>query len=272
MKVWIDGQLIDDEHAVVSAYDHGFVVGDGVFETMKVEGGKAFAVTRHLERLARSADGLRLPVDVERIARAIREVLATNDADTARLRVTVTGGPSGLSSDRGDAGPTVVVAIAPMTPWPPTADVVIVPWSRNEYAATVGTKTTSYADNVVALQYAHDRGAAEAIFANTQGNLCEGTGSNVFVVVEGRLITPPLSSGCLAGVTRALILEWVGAVEEDVPVEALATADEAFLASSTRDIQPVATVDGTRLPAAPGLVTANAIDVFAEKSAGNPDP
>ena len=114
-----------------------------------------------------------------------------------------------------------MVALAPMASWAPTAKVVVVPWTRNERAATAGLKTTSYADNVVALAHAKARGATEALLMNTAGLLCEGTGSNVFVVLDGELVTPPLSSGCLAGVTRALVIEWTGAVERDVSPSAL---------------------------------------------------
>ena len=125
----------------------------------------------------------------------------------------------------------MLITVAPGKVWPATADVAVVPWTRNENAPTAGAKTTSYADNVVALAEAHRRGAAEAIFANTRGELCEGTGSNVFVGLGGRLYTPPLSSGCLAGITRELLLEWTDAVEETLSLGALADADEAFLAS-----------------------------------------
>ena len=126
--------------------------------------------------------------------------------------------------------------------------MVTVPWPRNERAALAGVKTISYGENVVALAYAHERGAGEAIFANLAGNLCEGTGTNVFVVVGSRLVTPPLSSGCLAGVTRDLLLELLDVVEEDLPLSALAGADEAFLSSSTREVQPILSVDGQSLP------------------------
>ena len=102
--------------------------------------------------------------------------------------------------------------------------MVIFPWPRNERGALAGVKTTSYAENVVALSYARQQGAAEAIFGNLAGNLCEGSGTNVFVVAGGRLVTPPLSAGCLAGVTRGLVIEWAGAVEEDLPLSALAEA------------------------------------------------
>src|SRR5690606_36162816 len=110
----------------------------------------------------------------------------------------------------GDSSPTLLVAVAEMPERPETTAVVTVPWTRNERGALTGLKTTSYAENVRALAYAAERGCSEAIFGNTVGDLCEGTGSNIFVVVDGRLLTPPLSSGCLAGITRALVLEWYG--------------------------------------------------------------
>jgi branched-chain amino acid aminotransferase len=151
--------------------------------------------------------------------------------------------------------------------------VVAVPWVRNERAATAGLKTTSYADNVVALLYAHERGAGEAVFGNSRDRLCEGTGSNVFVVLDGELLTPPLSSGCLAGITRELVLEWLPeATEEDLPMSALGEADEAFLTSSTRDVQPIRAVDGRALPAAPGRVTAHVAAVFAKRAGSDWDP
>ena len=111
-----------------------------------------------------------------------------------------------------------------------------------------GIKTTSYAENVKALAYAKERGCTEAIFATTTGLLCEGTGSNVFVGIDGRLLTPPLSSGCLAGVTRDLVLEVTDAVEEDIPMAAFRDADEVFLTSTGRDVQPVHRVDDRALP------------------------
>ncbi len=116
-----------------------------------------------------------------------------------------------------------------MAPAAPTTKVVTVPWPRNERGALAGLKTTSYAENVVALAYAQERGASEAIFANLAGHLCEGTGSNVFYVVDGELRTPTLAAGCLAGISRALLLEWYGGREVDEPVEVLAEAEEVFL-------------------------------------------
>jgi branched-chain amino acid aminotransferase len=143
--------------------------------------------------------------------------------------------------------------------------VITVPWTRNERSAVVGIKTTSYAENVRALAAARDRGASEALFANTLGHLCEGTGSNVFVVVDGQPITPPLTTGCLAGVTRALVLESSHVVEQDVPFEVLQSADEVFLTSTGRDVQPVHQIDDRRLD--PGPVTARVAAAFSNLAA-----
>ncbi len=272
--MWVNGELLDPEHATVSVFDHGVIVGDGVFETVKATGGEPFALTRHLRRLARSAAGLGIAApDEDAIAHGVLEVLAAAPRwPLARVRITYTSGVGPLGSDRGRQGGTAVVAVAEQTPFPPTGDVTVVPWPRNERGALSGLKTTSYADNALALAYAKERGGGEAIFGNLAGNLCEGTGSNVFLVLDGRLVTPTLASGCLAGVTRALVLEWFGAEERDVPLGELYRAEEAFLTSTTRDVQPIATVDQTVLPAAPGPVTAKAMEVFAARSAELMDP
>jgi branched-chain amino acid aminotransferase len=272
--VWINGALHAPEDARVSVFDHGILVGDGVFETVKAVRGEAFALTRHLERLAVSAAGLGLPEpDLSAIRQGTLDVLAGSPAwDLARIRITFTSGVGPLGSDRGEQGATAIVAVAEQRPFPPTGDVSVVPWPRNERGALNGLKTTSYGDNAKALAYAHEHGGAEAIFGNLAGNLCEGTGSNVFLVRGGRLITPPLSSGCLAGITRALVLEWVGGEEEDVPFGAFSEADEAFLTSTTRDIQPIRAVDGVVFPATPGPVTRKAIEVFASRGTADLDP
>jgi len=276
MTLWVNGEMVAEDAPVVRADDHGLVVGDGVFETVAVTDGVPFALTRHLRRLERSSAGLGITVDEAFVRKGIDAVLAERPS-WARLRITVTGGPSPYGSDRGDAAPTILIATGPLSPWPPTTDVAIVPWTRNERSATAGLKTTSYADNVVALRYAHDRGAAEAIFANGRGEVCEGTGSNVFYEHDGELVTPPLSSGCLAGVTRELLIEWLaeaGAPVREValPVDTLRTAQEAFITSTTRNVMPIAHIDGDPLPDPPGPLTRQAAQVFERRAAESPDP
>jgi branched-chain amino acid aminotransferase len=149
-----------------------------------------------------------------------------------------------------------------------------VPWPRNERSALAGVKTTSYAENVVALAEARSRGGSEAVFANTAGHLCEGSGTNVFLVLDGVLCTPPLSSGCLAGVSRAIIIELLGipVEERDVPVSALADAEEAFLTSATRYVQPIRSVDGAGFALCPGPVTEQVAVAYAALLDRDPDP
>ncbi|WP_328402759.1 aminodeoxychorismate lyase [Streptomyces sp. NBC_00390] len=273
MKLWVNGALVDAEDARVSVFDHGLTVGDGIFETIKAVHGQPFALTRHLDRLTRSAAGLNLPEpDHDEIRHACDAVLAANPMPLGRLRLTYTGGLSPLGSDRGEQGPTLVVALGESPRRPDTTAVITVPWTRNERGALTGLKTTSYAENVVALAKARERGASEALFANTVGQLCEGTGSNVFVVLDGELHTPPVSSGCLAGITRALTVEWTGAKETDLPLDVLHRAEEIFLTSTLRDVQAVHRVDGRDLTGAPGPVTAKAMRIFDERSAADPDP
>ncbi|MEU5715031.1 aminodeoxychorismate lyase [Streptomyces sp. NPDC020403] len=273
MRIWVNGGLRDADDARVSVLDHGLTVGDGIFETVKVAAGRPFALTRHLDRLTRSARGLGLPdPDLDEVRGACAAVIDANPTALGRLRITYTGGLSPLGSDRGDDGPSLVVALGEAGRRPDSTAVITVPWTRNERGALAGLKTTSYAENVVALARAHERGASEALFPNTVGRLCEGTGSNVFVVLDGRIHTPPVTSGCLAGITRALAVEWTGAQETDLPMDVLEHAEEIFLTSTLRDIQAVHRVDGRDLPGAPGPVTAKAVRLFDERAGDDLDP
>jgi branched-chain amino acid aminotransferase len=276
--LWLNGRLVRAEDARVSPFDHGLLVGDGVFETLRVYNGVPFAWTRHHQRLVRSAAGLGLTVPTsDELRAAVDAVLSANELTEARLRLTVTGGPAPPGSERADGPPTVIVIALPPTPYPATVDVVTVPWTRNEGGAVAGLKTTSYAENVRALSYARDRDAGEAIFLNTRAEVCEATGSNIFVVGNGVVRTPPGRAGCLLGVTRALVLELCA--EHGIPAEetaltpaALGDADEAFLTSSTREVQPIARADDRELPAAPGPTTEKIAGLFTELVARESDP
>jgi len=277
VRVWVNGDLVEATAPAIAALDHGVTVGDGVFETCKVVDGRGFALGRHARRLDRSLAGLGLPAaDHAYIDKGVAAVLDGPPLAFGRLRYSVTGGAGPLGSDRRDSTLTYIVTAGPQPRPPAHARVVVVPWTRNERSATAGLKTTSYAENVVALAYAKARGGIEAIFANTRGELCEGTGTNVFVVVDGELLTPPLESGCLAGVTRELTLEWCRAEglavrEQPLPLTVLQTADEVFLTSSTKDVLAVSGVDDRDLPA-PGPVTRRAAEIFARRSAERVDP
>jgi branched-chain amino acid aminotransferase len=274
---WMNGSLRTTDDAVVSVLDHGLTVGDGIFETLLVRDGAPFALRRHIERLFRSGTGMQLVMPAEAdIRQAVRSVVdvAGDDAARARLRVTVTSGVGPLGSERGDAPPTLIVTLTAAKEWGAATTIATVPWTRNENSAVVGVKTTSYAENAVALAEAHRRGASEAIVANTRGELCEGTGSNVFVVIDGVVHTPSLDTGCLAGITRELVLEWGPAVAEHresrLPFDALLTADEIFITSSTRDVHPVTRVDDREV--AVGPVTELVAAEFARRMAEGIDP
>ena len=162
-------------------------------------------------------------------------------------------------------------------PWPATETVMTVPWTRNERSALAGIKSTSYADHVRALALAHAQGAGEALFANTRDELCEGTGTNIFIVAAGVVQTPPLNSGCLAGVTRALVLEacaaaGIAVAETPLPIAVLQTCDEAFLTSSTRDVHPLSRVDQRSMPGVSGVITQRVAQAFRDFVAGRDDP
>jgi branched-chain amino acid aminotransferase len=267
MRTWVNGEMLTDPDApAVAARDHGMTVGDGVFEVIKVVDGRLFAVDLHLERLTRSARGLGLPdPDLDAVRRGLTAVLDGEPLTLGRVRITWTGGLSPLGSDRGDGPPSLMVIAAPMDPWPDTAAVCTVPWPRNERGALAGLKTTSYGENVRALGHAHSHASSEAVFANLRGHLCEGTGTNVFYVVDGELRTPSLASGCLAGITRALVLDWYGAAEVDEPMEVLTEqASEIFLSSTTRDVQAVHRWNDREL-VAPGPVTTEVRKAWYER-------
>jgi branched-chain amino acid aminotransferase len=273
---YVNGSLVDEADAAINIFDHGFTVGDGVFETIALRHGTAFAVTRHLTRLVRSAIRLGLPrPELPELRRAVDLTVSANPTLAwGAIRVTYTSGPGTVGSGRTGRTATTVVAAREMAPHDTLAEVITVPWPRNERGALVGIKTTSYAENALALADAHRQGATEAIFANTRGDLCEGSGTNVFVVINGQLVTPPLSAGCLAGVSRGLVIEGCGVAvdQRDVPLEVLYMADEAFLTSSTRDVQPIRSVDGRGIPSCPGAVTERIAAAYAALLAADPDP
>ncbi len=266
---WVDGALVADGSPALRPDDRG-LVGDGAFEAIKVRDGEPFALTRHLRRLERSARALGIEPDLDNIRAGIDNIVTHDVARRGNcwLRITITGGSAPMGTGGVGPVPTVVIALAPIAAWRPTCDVIVTSWSRNQNAPTAGLKTISYADNVIALRWAHEHGADEALLTNTNGALCEGTGANVFVAVGDRMLTPPLSGGCLAGVTRELLLEYSDvAVEGDIDPEHLRNAPEAFLTSTSRDVHPIATVDGSPLASAPGPLTAIARDAFARIAA-----
>ncbi|WP_291379679.1 aminotransferase class IV [Demequina sp.] len=263
--VWVDGTLHSANAPVLQAGNHGVTVGDGVFETLAVRDGDPFALTRHLVRLQYSLDRMGMQaVDIPFVRSGIREVLEAEPADVARLRITVVSGPGPMGSVRGTGKPNVIIWGGPGSA-PGACRAVRAPWKRNERSAIAGVKSTSYAENVVMAQFAAKQGADEALMSNTFGYLCEGTGSNVFIERRGEVVTPPLSSGCLAGITRGLVLEWGAKAGMPVRVAApgeleMAVLDEvrhgdafAAVSSSTRGLAPVVWLDGADLREGPLL-------------------
>ena len=252
MKQWISspdgGGLVS--LPLISAFDHGFTVGDGIFETLKTEYGQPILLKRHLDRFEKSASMLEMNIpDRETIQIAVLEVLAQKKAKESplgRLRITVSSGPGELGSARGE-GWTLVVSWSEFSPWPASCKVIVSDILRNERSVLAGAKTISYAENVLALKRAKKLGASEAILLNLNGKVCEGTGSNIFIVKNQVVLTPPVSDGLLAGITRDAVIESipneVRFSELSFDLNDLMSADEVFITSSTRDIQPVSKVN-----------------------------
>jgi len=246
LQYFVNGVVSPAADANVNVLDHGFTVADGVFETLLITEGDVFALDRHLIRLAHSARGLGIICpDSAAVTEAVRQTLTANSPiDHGRLRITVTSGNGPLGSDRGGAQPTLVVTLAQTPRWPETTSAVLIPWMKNERSPLVGLKTTSYAENVMALELAHNLGFSEALMCDSQGRLSEGTGSNIFLVRDDVLITPDAHTGLLKGITRDLVLECAHKLgltvsfADTTPLQ-LATASEAFLTSSTRNVHPI---------------------------------
>jgi len=285
--VWVNGSLVDAATPVVGATDHGLTVGDGVFETMAVAGGVPFALTRHIGRLAYSAQRLGLDaVDAQQVragVAAVSAAAANSDRpfELTRIRLTLVSGPGPMSSVRG-VGPHSLIVLGSDAPAMQRCRAVRAPWVRNERSAIAGVKCTSYAENVVMAQFAAGKGADEAIIANTHGHLCEGTATNVFIEVDEEILTPPLASGCLAGITRGLALEWgsragmpiraaeVGELEMSVLDRVREGSAFAAVTSSTRGVQCLDSLDGVSLER--GRMLNRLSRTFDEFSGDNPDP
>jgi branched-chain amino acid aminotransferase len=271
VKVWLNGALADGEAACVSPADHGLLVGDGVFETLRCYAGAPFALDDHLGRLEAGAKALGLvPPPRPSLEEATRSVIEANRLADARMRITLTSGPGPPGLLRGDAQPTLLVSAQPLTSWPPTATAVVSRWSRDQDSPLTGVKTIALVESVMALTEARDAGAAEGILLNRRGNLCEATTANVFVVRGGRVETPSLASGCLAGITRDRVLGLcaalgLGGEETEIPGAALREADELFLTSSTREVQPLVELDARPVRTGePGETTRRLAEAYRE--------
>ena len=242
--VWCDGRLIPANELRVSPFDRGLTVGLGLFETLLAIDGRPAFLDRHL---ARHADGCRRfgwPGWTEETIRpAILDLLTANGLEKGRARVRLfqTGG-EGLREDLG-AGPEArrVITAGEVSHGPASISLTVSPWIRNERSALTGLKAASYAENILALSAARKAGFDEPLFLNSRGEICETATANVFIVKEGRIITPPLTSGCLPGVTRGWLLEFPGAKAEERVLSPgdFEAADEWFLTSAVRGVIPV---------------------------------
>lgn len=275
----VNGVVTEAADARVSVLDNGFTFGDAVYETLRTYGGRPFHLDRHLDRLRASAAGLRIPLplsDAELRAR-VDAVLAASGNDESYLRVIVSRGVGDISYvlERVQ-GPTVVLVTKPYQPLPAEAyrdgvAVVVSSVRRNHPSALdPALKCCNLLNNSLAMQEARARGALEPIMLNHDGEVAEGAGSNVFLVRDGTLVTPPLSAGILAGITRAVVLERARALgvavrEETVHVAALRAADEVFITSSLKELVPVRTIDGAPVGSGrPGPLTLRLLADFRE--------
>ena len=266
-NVWFNGRLGPSDQAMIPAVSPGMQVGLGVFESLSVVRGEAFALTRHLRRLANSANivGITVPYsDVDLRAAVVAVITAAPEA--TKIRITV--------SDCGPGHPpTVVVNGVAQADWPPTARLITSPYVRNERAPSMGAKIASYADNVLAAAAARSAGADEAVLCDSRGNLSEGTASNIFLTVDGELCTPSLDNGGLGGMTRELLCEIVTVNQRsDLSLADLRGAQEVFVTSSTRGVHPVASIDGVPVPQCPGLLTSAAAEAYEALQARSLDP
>lgn len=227
----LDGEIMPAEEAVIPATDAGLLRGDGIFEVIRVYDGKPFALAEHLARLERSGANLRLPVDVEAVRSDAFRLLAESGPgpDHECLRIVLTRG-----------GRRVLLT----EPLPELGGRVRL--GTVTYAPTRlldGVKSLSYASNMLASRIAREQGFDEALLVTPHGRVLEAPTSSLFWVSGSDVLTPPLDDHILASITRRVVIEETGAVEAVCTMQDLAAADEAFLASTTREVQPVACID-----------------------------
>jgi branched-chain amino acid aminotransferase len=251
--IYLNGSLVPRSEARIAVFDHGFLYGYGLFETMRAYDGEIFLLERHLDRLRKSAESVGIKLTGIDLARACRDTVQANKLRSARVRLTVSHGDSDAFpwQDTGDR-PTVVITAREYHPYSPQVyrrgfKVGISSFRRSRYSTISGVKSTNYLINVLARREAVSQGLNEAILLNEDGYITEGSTSNVFFVKASGLVTPPLDSGILPGITRALVMEMAGRLEISVREENIAPADlrhfsEAFLTSSMMEIMPLVAV------------------------------
>jgi branched-chain amino acid aminotransferase len=274
--VYVSGDFVPRKEARISALDAGVLLGAGLFETLRTYAGKPFRLGAHLARLRASGEFFRIFVreSDSQVAEAVARLVKANGLADARVRLTATRGPLADAVDDDEAPPaTLIITAGPMTPYPAElyekgATVVVSDIRISADDPTVYHKTTGYLRNLLALRDAHRARATEALIFNTKGRLAEGSLSNVFIVSEGRLLTPTVEEGLLAGITRAAVLEL--AAEAGVPAEqkplsarAVLDADEMFLTNSIMELLPVGRVERKEIgDGRPGPVTKRLAEAY----------
>ena len=249
MKLWLGTRIIPQEEASISPLDRGFTLGDGLFETLRVAGGTVLRVEAHLARLAAGARVLGLPLPALDLAAALTTTAEANAITDGALRLTVSRGvgPRGVLPPA-EPAPTLVITAAPLPPPAAPARLVIVERTRrNEFSPLAQVKSLNYLDNILARQEAAARGADDGVLLNTREGVAETSIANLFAVLDGALVTPPLDAGVLPGIMRAAVLA-KGAAERPLSAADLARAEEIFLTSAL-GIRSVAALEGRELPA-----------------------
>ena len=265
-SMWLNGQLVDDASPALFANDHGFLLGDGVFDSLTIRNGTPVFLDRHLRRLRAGVDRLLIantPTD-EELTSALFQLIEANSIDAARVRITITPGPGPSPRDRGTQ-PLTVIATSPLDKAAPSVSLCTVQWTRNERSPLAGIKSTSWGENASILRYAATNGFDNAILCDISGRLSECTTSNLYLVIDERIVTPSLDSGCLPGIIREVLIDEQFVSEQDLMPSDLALATEIFITSSTTGVVPVHRVD-ERSYATPGHRTAAAIKMIERLS------
>jgi branched-chain amino acid aminotransferase len=281
LKVYINGDLLPKEQAAISVYDHGLLYGDGVFEGIRVYGGKVFRCVEHIERLFWSAKAIALtiPMGPEELEEAIYETLRANELEDAYVRLVVTRGVGTLGLDPNKcSNPQVIIiadsiALYPEVYYEKGLEVVTVSTLRSHpNSLSPRIKSLNYLNNILAKIEALQAGVIEAIMLNHLGFVAECTGDNLFIVSDGALVTPPPEAGILHGITRAVVFEL--AIEGGIPVLErnltrfdLYVADECFLTGTAAELVPVVRIDSREIgDGTPGPVTLQLLDLFRKET------
>lgn len=251
MKVWLNGDLVSAEQARIRVDDRGFLLGDGVFETIAVRDFEPLRLDRHLARLAQGLRvcGITPAYSRDDLEAALRRTAEENAIEHGTLRLTVSRGPAprGLRPPENASPSVLVTAFAqPLAPPKPVTAVIAASTRRNEFSPLSRIKSLNYLEGVLAVMEAGKRGADEALLLNTTGFLAEASAANLFCVIDGETVTPPIEDGALPGVMRAAVIEAIGAAERSIAPNQLEGASEVFL-SNSGGIRAIVEIEGRRI-------------------------